>query len=129
MKLKILLPTHILIDTDVEKIIAEAENGSFCLLPNHIDFVTALIPGILSYKETAGAERFIAIDEGLLVKCNSDVFVSTRDAIQSGLLDTLTKKVEDEFMIMEEDRKRAETALAKMEAKFVNNFLRMNRYG
>jgi F-type H+-transporting ATPase subunit epsilon len=30
-------------------VIAEAQNGSFCLLPHHIDFVAALAPGLLAY--------------------------------------------------------------------------------
>ncbi|HBE49542.1 MAG TPA: F0F1 ATP synthase subunit epsilon, partial [Cyanobacteria bacterium UBA11369] len=49
MKLKVLLPTKILLEEEVSKITAEAANGSFCLLPRHIDFVTALVPGILIF--------------------------------------------------------------------------------
>jgi len=50
MNLKILLPTEILLDEEVTKVSAEAENGSFTLLPNHIDFVTAIVPGILFFE-------------------------------------------------------------------------------
>ena len=45
MKLKVWLPISVLLDETVTKIKAEAENGHFCLLPHHIDFVTALVPG------------------------------------------------------------------------------------
>jgi len=44
MRLKVLLPTEVLMDVEVTKVSAEAENGSFCLLPRHIDFVAALAP-------------------------------------------------------------------------------------
>ena len=37
MKLKIMLPTEILLEKEVVKISAEAQNGSFCLLERHID--------------------------------------------------------------------------------------------
>ena len=37
MKLKILIPTEVLVDREVTKVIAEAENGNFCLLPHHIE--------------------------------------------------------------------------------------------
>jgi F-type H+-transporting ATPase subunit epsilon len=67
MKLKVLLPTEILVDQEVTKVIAEAENGSFCLLPRHIDFVAALPPGILIFESAEGHEEFIAVDEGTLV--------------------------------------------------------------
>jgi len=33
-----------MIDEKVSKIIAEAQNGSFCLRPRHIDFVAAAVP-------------------------------------------------------------------------------------
>ncbi len=45
MKLKVLLPTEIFINEEVEKVVAEADNGYFCLLPRHVDFVSALVPG------------------------------------------------------------------------------------
>jgi F-type H+-transporting ATPase subunit epsilon len=48
MRLKILLPTEIILDKEVIKVVAEAENGYFCLLPRHVDFVSTLVPGILA---------------------------------------------------------------------------------
>ena len=53
--------------------IAEADNGSFCLLPRHIDFATALAPGLLSFEEPGGAESFLAVDSGVLVKGDAAV--------------------------------------------------------
>jgi F-type H+-transporting ATPase subunit epsilon len=52
MQLKILIPTKILVDCQVTKVIAEAENGHFCLLPHHVDFVAALVPGITFFYST-----------------------------------------------------------------------------
>ena len=52
MRLTVLLPTEILVDEEVVKVVAEAQNGSFCLLPRHIDFVAALVPGLLSFVKT-----------------------------------------------------------------------------
>lgn len=72
MRLKIMMPTKVFIDLDVTKVVAEAENGSFGILPKHIDFVAALVPGILSF-EYNNEEEFLAIDEGILVKWGSDV--------------------------------------------------------
>ena len=45
MRLRVFLPMKILIDQEVTKVVAEAENGSFGILPKHIDFVAALAPG------------------------------------------------------------------------------------
>jgi ATP synthase protein I len=79
MRLKVLLPTEVLLNEAVTKVIAEAENGSFCLLPRHIDFVAALVPGLLSFTIDEGHEEFLAIDEGILVKCGAEVLVSTKE--------------------------------------------------
>ena len=68
MRLKLLLPGEVLVDEETTKIIAEAENGSFCLKPKHVDFIAALVPGLLSFIADDGEEVFLAVDEGILVK-------------------------------------------------------------
>ncbi len=123
MRLIILLPYKIMLDKDVEKIVAEAENGSFGILPRHIDFVTILIPGILFFESKEEEEEFIAIDEGVLVKKGDEVFVSTRNAIREKNLSQLQKAVEHEFLNYDEREKKARSAAAKMEAEFIRKFI------
>jgi len=82
MNLKIMLPMQIFISEEVEKITAETEDGSFTLLPRHIDFVTTIVPGLFSFTTEGGDEHFIAIDEGVLVKQGTDVYVSAKNAIR-----------------------------------------------
>ncbi len=118
MNLKILLPTEILLDQEVTKVSAEAENGSFTLLPNHIDFVTAIVPGILFFESESTPEVFIAVDEGVLVKCGADVRVSTGRAIRSDDLDSLQQTVEEEFSRLDERERITAGAIAKLEASF-----------
>jgi len=95
MKLKVLLPSEVFIEKEVDKVVAEAANGAFCLLPRHVDFVAALVPGILSFTGGAEGEQFVAIDEGILVKCGPEVLVSTRKAVRGPDLGSLRKRVED----------------------------------
>ncbi|MEQ8962905.1 MAG: F0F1 ATP synthase subunit epsilon [Coleofasciculus sp. C2-GNP5-27] len=118
MNLKILLPTEILLDQEVTKVSAEAENGSFTLLPNHIDCVTAIVPGILFFESESTPEVFIAVDEGVLVKCGADVRVSTGRAIRSDDLDSLQQTVEEEFSRLDERERITAGAIAKLEASF-----------
>jgi F-type H+-transporting ATPase subunit epsilon len=120
MRLKVLLPRKVLIDQEVTKVIAEAENGSFCLLPKHIDFVTALVPGILSFV-SAKEEEFLAVDEGILVKCAGEVMVSTRKAVRSKDLGTLKRTVKREFRVLDERERKTRTILAKLEADFARS--------
>lgn len=126
MNLKILLPSQVLIDQPVAKIIAEAENGSFCLLPNHIDFVASLAPGIFSFTMIDGEEEMLAMDEGTLVKCGPNVFVSTRNAIRGADLGRLRETVEESFLVLDEKEKVARAAAAKLEIDIVRRFMELN---
>jgi F-type H+-transporting ATPase subunit epsilon len=128
MKLKVLLPARVLIDQDVTKITAEAENGSFCILPHHIDFVAALVPGILSFKSDI-EEEFLAVDEGILVKRRNEVMVSIRKAVRGKNLGTLKQTVEEEFRSLDEREKKTRSILAKLELDFARRFFQLRDHG
>ncbi|HOI17043.1 MAG TPA: F0F1 ATP synthase subunit epsilon [Geobacteraceae bacterium] len=125
MKLTVLLPTGVLVDQEVTKVTAEAENGSFCLLPRHIDFLAALVPGLLSFENGTGDEEFLAVDEGILVKCGPDVKVSTRNAVRGVPLGQLRQAVKERFHSLDERERQAREVLAKLEADLVVRFVRM----
>ena len=125
MHLKVIVPTEMLIDTEVTKVIAEAENGAFCLLPRHIDFVTALAPGLLSFGLSTGHEEFLAVDEGTLVKCGAEVRVSTRQAVRAPDLGQLRQMVADTFRSLDEREAIARAILAKLEADTVRRFVKL----
>ncbi len=122
MHLKVLVPTEIFVDTKIIKIVAEGENGSFCLLPHHIDFLSALVPGILSYTLENQEEIFLAINEGILVKRGNDVFVSTLQAVADKDLETLQTTVTKKFRTLDEKEKLIRSALAKFEATIIRRF-------
>jgi len=126
--LKVLLPTRILLETKVCKIVAEAENGSFGLLPRHIDFTAALAPGILAYYREHGGEELVAVDEGTLVKVGDEVLVSVRNAVQGEGLGTLRRTVQQQFERLDQHERKARSALARLEAGVVRRFLEMERH-
>ena len=74
-RLRVLLPTEVLVDRPVAKLVAEGVDGWFGVLPRHADIATALAPGLLAYVEAGegGRERAVAIDAGVLVKLGRDV--------------------------------------------------------
>jgi len=123
MKLKILLPAEILIDQEVRQVVAEAENGSFCLLPHHIDFVAGLVPGILAFETDEGKEEFIGVDEGILVKVGQEVLVSTGKGVRGPELGGLWQTIQDEFKVLDEREKKARSAAARLEADLVRRFM------
>jgi F-type H+-transporting ATPase subunit epsilon len=120
MHLKILLPFKIFADKDsVTRIVAESRSGSFGLLPQRLDCVASLAPGIFTYETAAEGEINIAIDEGILVKSGMEVLVSVRNAIGGTDLAELRAAVEQEFLDLDEQEKSVRSVLAKLESGFI----------
>ncbi|PQJ35215.1 F0F1 ATP synthase subunit epsilon [Salinibacter sp. 10B] len=124
MTLKILLPERVVLHETVDKVVAEGGNGSFGLLPRHIDFVAPLVPGILSYTQD-GEEAFVAVDEGVLVKCGGEVLVSVRDAVLGPSLESLEETVRTRFDERRDQERVMHSALAKLEAEVVRRFMEL----
>lgn len=127
MKLALYLPVEKLLEVPVRRILAEAENGSFCLLPRHVDFVAALVPGILSYEPLEGGERFVAVDRGLLVKCGREVRVSTYRAVEGEELGRLEEIVRTQFAVVEEHDRTVRAALRGLEVDVLRRFSHLAR--
>jgi len=125
MLLKIFLPAGILLEEEVVKVTAEAENGFFTLLPRHIDFVTSLVPGILYYLMPSGEEAFMAMDEGILIKQGERVMVSSPRAVQGDNLEYLREVVEYELKDLGESEKKARAVLSRLEADTIRRFTRL----
>ena len=125
MNLKVLIPKEVALDQEVTKVIAEGEDGAFCLLPRHADFVAALVPGLLEFVPAGGGEEFLAIDEGMLVKTGPDVLVSTRRAVRGADLGALEATVREQFRVLDEREKQARSASARLEADLVRRFMEL----
>jgi F-type H+-transporting ATPase subunit epsilon len=123
MRLKVLLPTRVLIDEEAAKVVAEARNGQFCLLPRHFDFVAPLVASVLTFARREGQAQYIGIDEGVLVKVGDEVLVSTRQAIRGRTLEEIEQRVEEEFRQLDEHERKSRSATAKLEAGLVRRFL------
>jgi F-type H+-transporting ATPase subunit epsilon len=123
MKLTVWLPTEILLEEEVVRIKAEAQNGWFGMLPKHVDFVTALVPGVLTFEATGRVEEYLAVDRGILVKCGDEVKISTRNAVRGTNLEQLKSEVEKRFREREEAEKKARAFEAKLETDLVRRLL------
>jgi F-type H+-transporting ATPase subunit epsilon len=122
MRLQVLLPTEVLVEREVSKVIAEAENGEFCLLPHHIDFVAALVPGVLYFCSEPGKEHYAAVDQGVLVKCGKEVFVSTLNGVLGDDLGQLQNLVEERYLELDEHERKTRSALSRLEAGALRGF-------
>jgi F-type H+-transporting ATPase subunit epsilon len=125
MNLKVLLPFGIFKnENNVQRIVVETDQGSFGLLPQRLDCVAAIVPGILLYQilsEEGHQEQevYIAVDAGVLVKTGSAVSISVRHATAGIDLNQLHDTVEQEFLQQSNQDKQVHSVYQKMESDFM----------
>jgi len=129
MNVALQLPTRMLFDGTAARLTAVAPTGAFGIWPNHIDFVTALVPSVLTLCLTDGSEAIFGIDEGLLVKKGHKVAVAVLRGVQGDDLGKLQETVETSFMQMDEEERQARSALSRLEADMVRRFAELQRSG
>lgn len=127
MTVTLRLPTRTLYEGRASRIAAIAPNGAFGILPNHIDFVTALVPSVLTLRLADGAEEIFGLDEGLLVKKGHHVTVVALRGVRGDDLGTLQNTVQASFIQMDEEERQARSALSRLEADMVRRFAELQR--
>ncbi|MBN8852082.1 MAG: F0F1 ATP synthase subunit epsilon [Sphingobacteriales bacterium 50-39] len=128
INLSILLPDRAFLHEDgVRSVVAEGGQGSWGLLPNRLDCVLIVRPGILTYRDKDGRERFVAIDEGVLVKTGADILLSVRHAVDGPDLGQLRQRVEQEFQRLDEEDVEMRSMIYKVESGFIRRLLKMRQ--
>lgn len=123
MNLKILLPFRVFAElNNVGSIVIETSEGSYGLLPQRLDCVAALVPGIFSYETTPGGTHYLAIGEGILVKAGSLVLVSVRNAFGGADLGQLGELVKTSFKHQDETEIAVRSVMEKLESGFLYRF-------
>ena len=63
--LQLVTPTGIAYEGDVEEVTAWNPIGQFGVLPNHINFITSLVPGVVEIKLPGAAMLYYVVSGGL----------------------------------------------------------------
>jgi F-type H+-transporting ATPase subunit epsilon len=125
LRLRVVTPTRLLLDEEVDEVTASGALGEFTVLPNHISFLTLLEIGVLSYKQ--GAQRhFIAtgggytevLDNVVTVLANSAEFAEEIDVARAQRSKELAERKmaglgmdDSEFVAAEAEFRRARARL------------------
>jgi len=63
IKLRVVTPSRLMFDETVDEVTAVGELGEFGVLPDHISFLSTLVPGEMSFKQGAN-RRTLAVSGG-----------------------------------------------------------------
>jgi F-type H+-transporting ATPase subunit epsilon len=85
-RLRIVSPERLLLDEEVEEVIAPGAAGEFGVLPDHITFLTVLAPGRLIYR-TGNQRHVIAIFSGYAEVVDNVMTVLADGAEPAGQID------------------------------------------
>jgi F-type H+-transporting ATPase subunit epsilon len=127
MTVTLRLPTSTLFEGQAVQLTGMAPNGSFGILPNHMDFVTAIVPSVMTLRLADGSEEIFGLDEGLLVKKGHQITVCALRGVHGDDLSSLQGTVETSFLQMDEDERQARAALSRLEADMVRRFAELQR--
>jgi len=127
MLVSLRLPTQTLYEGRATHLSAEAQNGAFGILPNHVDFVAALVPSVLALRLPDGSEEIFGLDEGLLVKKGHHVEVAVQRGVRGNDLASLHEVVAAKFVQMDEEERLARSAFSRLEADVVRRFAELRR--
>ncbi len=120
MNLKILLPFRVFSEVkNVTRIVAETSGGSYGFLPQRLDCVAAIVPGIFVYETAESGVKYLALDEGVMIKSGLDVMVSVRNAVSGVDLGQLHESVEKEFKKVEDTKNSNRAMTTKLESELM----------
>lgn len=116
MKLVITTPTSVLVEfDDVAHVRAEDDTGAFGILTGHADFMSALVPSVISWRFTDGREGHCAVRGGIFtVTEGRRIAVATREGVIGDDLDTLADKVVRQYRRSGREEEQAKAGSAKL---------------
>lgn len=124
MRVRLVVPGKTYLDEDMDKVTAPGKEGSFQILPKHIDMVSSLQPGILVLTKS-GQDRYFAINQGVLVKEHNLIHISSFQVMEGVSLAKLQETISENFKMLNEKEKRLKQILTKLEADTLIRFIDM----
>ncbi len=120
IKLRVVTPSRLMLDEEVDEVTAIGALGEFGVLPSHISFLSTLVPGEMSYKQGAN-KRILAVSGGyaevldnvMTVLAPAAEFGSEIDSARAQLAKERAEKRMAEFNREEKDYELAEVALQR----------------
>jgi F-type H+-transporting ATPase subunit epsilon len=120
IRLRVVTPSRMVLDEEVDEVTAPGELGEFGVLPNHISFLSTLVPGEMTYKQGPN-KRTLAVSGGyaevldnvMTVLAPAAEFADEIDSARAQRARERAEKMLAEFDREEKDWEIAEAALQR----------------
>ena len=120
IRLRVITPTRLVFDEEVDEVTAPGELGEFGVLPNHIAFLSTLVPGVLSYKQGSKVQTLAitggyaeVLDNVMTVLATAAEFPSEIDTARAQHAKEQSEKVLAALNYEDKNFKTAEAALQR----------------
>ena len=120
IRLRVVTPSRMLLDEEVDEVTAPGELGEFGVLPNHIAFLTTLVPGEMSYKQGSSKETLAisggyaeVLDNVMTILAPAAEFADEIDSVRAQRAKERAEKLMAELNRGEKDWEMAEAALKR----------------
>jgi F-type H+-transporting ATPase subunit epsilon len=126
LKLEVVTPAHVVVKADVDAVVAPGTQGEFGVLPGHVLFLSALIPGELRF--TSGTQKeFLALSGGFAEVSNDRVSILVDAAERASEIDVERAKraAERAKERMAKDRAREDIDFKRAEAALQRALVRL----
>lgn len=86
LHLEVVTPARVVLEKDVDMVVAPGSEGEFGVLPGHVSFLSGIVPGELRY--TAGSEKeVLAVTAGFAEVFKNKVSILVDAAERAGEID------------------------------------------
>lgn len=120
IRLRVVTPSRLLLDEEVDEVTAPGELGEFGVLLNHISFLSTLVPGEMSYKQGANKSTLAVsggyaevLDNVMTVLAQAAEYAAEIDSARAQRARERAEKQLAELNREEKDWKMAEAALQR----------------
>lgn len=124
---EILVPDGVAAQQRISSLEAEDASGRFGIWPHHEPFFTVLAPCVLVYRLENGAERYAAVDGGVLLVEAGRASIASREAIVSPRLDDVAGKARELLTARRALERSTSSAFAELEASLARQLGQLER--
>lgn len=115
MQFELLVPDGVIVEEPILGLQAADASGRFGLWPNHEQFLTVLVPCVLTFRRLDGRERYAAADGGVLLLENNRLSVVTREALSADRLEDVAGAAAAMFAARKAQERTARSAFFELE--------------